>query len=337
MIRKFLCWVLPSIALIPHILHSFEGNRQCSIRVFIREDFMGEHEFSERIKLACENLHWRLDVVDIFQKQEEIREYDWSLTMVPGKKEAEDLSDYLILFSPEHHYFKNDGHLKKQYQNYAGYLTTYQNTDLLLYDLLQKDRLYPGRWYPTVQFKPYVKVNPTRLFYLLCGWGQRKTSKKYQTLLEYLAAENYTNFYGADQLGYTYGAAYRGSIPFDGASVLQKISEMGICLILHSDVHLKHGIPSGRIFEAAAASAVIISDLNQFVIDNFGDSALYIDQNLSARQIFLQIDSHMKWIRENREEALEMARKAHQIFEERFLLENQLLDFDRYHRATKQE
>ncbi len=324
------------MALLPHILLCLEGNRQCSIRLFIREDFIGEHEFSERIKMACENLEWHLDVVDIFHEQQELQEYDWSLTMVPGKKEAEDRSDYLVLFAPEHHYFSKDGHLTKQYQNYAGYLTTYANTNLLLSDIVQADRLYPGRWYPTVQFQPYVEVNPTRLFYLLCGWGHRKTGKKYQTLLAYLAAQDYTHFYGSGKLGSPYGDAYHGPIPFDGASVLQKISEMGICLILHSDIHLKHGIPSGRIFEAAASSAVIISDLNQFVVDHFGNSVLYIDQNLSARQMFLQIDSHVKWIKEHRGEALEMARRAHQIFEERFLLENQLLDFDLYHQARNQ-
>ena len=104
--------------------------------------------------------------------------------------------------------------------------------------------------------------------------------------------------------------------------------------MLHSESHHKYKIPSGRIFEAVAASAVVITDRNPFVMEHFGDSLLYIDQTLSGDEMFNQIDAHVMWIQNHPEEALEMAKRAHQIFEEKFLLEQQLLQFDEFHRSS---
>jgi hypothetical protein len=305
-----------------------------SICLIIREDFRGEQEFAERIKIACKNLNWKVTIVNFSAFVDLDPHYDWILTLVPGKESISKENDYLILFDPVHHFF-NMGRLKKEYLDYAGYLTTYSNTDLLLKDVKYQNRVYHKRWYPSVQYRPYQTVNPTRLFYFIGHWGNRRDDIKYQKLQHELAKRDYTNLYGKPAFGITYGPAFKGPIEFDGESVINLISELGVSLILHSETHRNNKIPSGRIFEAAAASAVIISDLNPFIIEHFGDSVLYIDQDLSGEEMFEQIDAFMIWIQTHPEEALLMAQRAHQIFEENFLLESQLLDFDMWHSARR--
>lgn len=294
-----------------------------SIGLITNKHFRGEREFAERIGLACKNLNWNVQIEDIESFRGFDQPCDWILTLVPHKSCTSN-NEYLVLFDPIHHFFQKDGQLDPKYFNFAGYLTTYE-------DRLFLNGVYPKRWYPTVHFVPYKKVKPDRLFYFLGHWGNRHDDAKYKTLQQKLGEKDYTNFFGSLDIGKNYLSAYRGAIKYDGETVLNKISEMGICLILHSNVHIQHKIPSGRIFEAAAASAVIISDLNPFVREHFGDSVLYIDQE--ADDIFEQIDAHMNWILEHPKEALEMARRSHEIFEKNFLLENQLLHFNAFHRA----
>jgi spore maturation protein CgeB len=80
--------------------------------------------------------------------------------------------------------------------------------------------------------------------------------------------------------------------------------------------------PSARIFEAAAASSVIISDELPFTQKHFGDSVLYVDTTQSAEEMFRTIDGHVKWILSHPQEAQELARRSHQIFCEKFALED---------------
>ncbi len=116
-----------------------------------------------------------------------------------------------------------------------------------------------------------------------------------------------------------------GPIPFDGSSVIDVLQQYGIVLILHSDIHNAEGIPSSRIFEAAAASTVIISDKNPFVEKHFKDSVFYIDTSLSMEEICCQILEHLENIYTNPKKAQMMAKIAHQIFSNNFEMSNQLL------------
>src|SRR5262245_34382122 len=52
---------------------------------------------------------------------------------------------------------------------------------------------------------------------------------------------------------------FAGSLPFDGRSIVEAINRCGIALSLQTPDHRAEGIPSMRLFEAAAAGAVIIS------------------------------------------------------------------------------
>lgn len=294
----------------------------------------GENEASKRLLKACERLHWQAKEMGTHPDEMEV--YDFSLTSTTdcGRKNDKAKNNYLILYHPQHHFFDANGHLREEYRNYDGYLATYEDLTLLKEDLASLNkRVYPKPWYPTVQYRPYCRVIPTRLFYFLAGWGLRFHGDKYKRLNNHLVRKHYTRFFGMSSYGLE-GRVFQGSIPFDGESAVNIISQMGVCLVLHSNDHIQHSIPSGRIFEAAAASAVIISDRNPFVSKHFGDSVLYIDETLSADEMFAQIDAHMAWILSHPEAALAMAKRSYEVYEKNFMLENQLLDFDRFHQAS---
>lgn len=307
------------------------SEKKRSIGIIVHEKWRGEREFAERVRVACERLNWTAKIYFAQNFKDKKHVHDWFLTLVPIKNCCERHNNYLVLFSPELLLFDKTGHLRKDYKNYTGYLSAYANTELLLEDLGGDNQLlYPKPWYPTVQHRDYQRIDPKFLFYSVGQWGNRVKDKKYQIMEEQLSEKDYAKFFGNPLYGKKYGPAFQGPIPFDGVSVLNRITEQGVCLVLHSDIHLNHGMPSGRIFEAASASAVIISDLHPFVLEHFGDSVLYVDQELSGEELFEQIDGHMEWIRNHQEEALQMAESAHQVFEEHFVLENQLLDFNRF-------
>jgi hypothetical protein len=56
-------------------------------------------------------------------------------------------------------------------------------------------------------------------------------------------------------------------------------------------------------------------------VENFGDCVLYVDVFQPVEEIFRQIDGHMRWIHENPEAAMDLARRAHAIFMEKFTME----------------
>lgn len=83
----------------------------------------------------------------------------------------------------------------------------------------------------------------------------------------------------------------------------------GVTLILHAPDHFLGQTPTGRIFEACAASTVIISDRHPFLEKHFSNSILYIDQEKPSEELYLQIDAHMRWIQKHPVEANLLAKK----------------------------
>ena len=124
-------------------------------------------------------------------------------------------------------------------------------------------------------------------------------------------------------------------MPFDDSIYFEAVRNSGIVLVVHSKEHYNSNFPTGRIFEAVASSAIVVSDDMKFVKDHFGDNILYYDPSASPEEIFLQIDNHMKWIKANPEKAREMARNANKILQEKFALENILLNIEKMHNRIK--
>jgi WD40 repeat protein len=300
------------------------------IAVLTRPDYQGEYSFAHRIKAACSNLNWKADILEIrhFNRLKR-NKYDFVINLVPGTPKLRRSTSYLAIFHPVHHYFTPHGSIKTLYSDYDGYLLSYspKRDEKIFWD----QKLPYISWYPTVQEREYRKVNPTHLFYLACLWGDRFKGPKMQQLLRLLDQEPYMRVYGNKLITQFCPQRYCSTLPFDADSVCEAASQAGVTLVLHSQDHNVYGLPSGRIFEAAAASTVIICDDNAFVKTHFGDSVLYINTNENIESICRQIQSHMNWIQLNKAEALDKARRAHAIYKNHFLLETQILRLGEFH------
>lgn len=176
--------------------------------------------------------------------------------------------------------------------------------------------------YPTHQDLGFDEPTFKDIFY--CGFLQydsRRGKGDQMKALMKLSEMDLLSVYGTEKDWELVGRSYRGLLPFEADSVYQAIQDSGIALVLHSDVHYKAGIPTARIFEAAAAGAAIIADKHPFVIKNFGESVFYIDRQADYKKITMQILQHIDRIRKNPDQTRLMAKKANQIFREKFSLD----------------
>jgi len=222
-----------------------------------------------------------------------------------------------------------DSYMRKALSVADGVLITAKEIALLESYANKIDRDFMAlRFYPTPQQTDYNSFNPQKLFATGSTWDKLRRSDKYQEFLKKLVATGRIEFYG--HYSKNFGNAYKGFIS-NARDIVPAIHECGIYLLLHSSFHLKTNTPSGRIFEAAAAGALIISDQNQFVIDNFGDNVLYFDQTQNSDIIAKQIEDHLNWIKANPEKAKNMAENTHKIFLQKFTMETQLTKLAKMH------
>jgi hypothetical protein len=304
------------------------------IGILIRDDYKGEISFAYRIKSACKNIHWEADVIDIQNPGEHAKKnYDFVINLVPGNYKHSNCKNYLAIFHPKHHYFNKKKFLKAHYRSYDGYLLTYTpgadgNGKK---DFANSDRFPYLQWYPTVQKQEYRVTDPAYLFHICSTWGNRYVDAKFRHLLSLLDKDPHTRLYGSPKVKPLYPRSYQGMIPFDDGSLYERAAQAGVSLVIHSSEHNAHGLPSGRIFEAAASSTVIICDQNSFVRNHFGETVLYINTDENSLSIYNQIQHHLEWIKANKSQALEKAQKAHAIYLEKFLLEDQLLRLGEFH------
>lgn len=229
------------------------------------------------------------------------------------------------------------------------------NDDYLIYDfggmsnhlrgiLLNKPRTIEGASQLTASFPESKILSPKlddpKLFY--CGMNWEKVvsnSNRHEGLFKLLDQTGKVKFFGPDKVAAWGGLrpwegyqCYQYSIPFDGFSILKEINDCGICLVLSSDIHRRAGAATNRTYEACAAGAVIISDDNEFMQHYFKDAALFIEYNKNNPQdTFDQIMEKYQWIVEHKEEALALARRAQQIFQENFALDRQFLEIANRH------
>jgi len=187
--------------------------------------------------------------------------------------------------------------------------------------------------------RPYLEPRQTsasRLFYVGINW-ERITGEKgrHHDLLQQLDADDLISIYGPEELfgiapwrGF---ATYRGSIPFDGESVVARINEAGICLALSSKAHQVSGIMSNRLFEALAAGAVVIANPHPFIDKYFADVAYVVDDRDPVEDVVAQIRDLVHRIRANPDEARARARLGQQRLAEAFSLEDCLENLFKVH------
>jgi hypothetical protein len=118
---------------------------------------------------------------------------------------------------------------------------------------------------------------------------------------------------------------YEGEIPFDGGeATVQTINRYGVALAISSVRHQTSQILTNRIYESAAAGAVIIADRGGFIEKHFGDAVLQVDNSGDETATYRQIKAALQWIKENPVKAYEMAARSQDIYLEKFTLEKNL-------------
>ncbi len=174
-------------------------------------------------------------------------------------------------------------------------------------------------------------AEPKSLMWMSGGWDKFRSSKTYKKFIKMLGNTTplkvYGHYYAASFLQ---PGIYDGYIP-SSLDVFNTIRKHGIYLLSHSQQHINAIIPTLRVFEATAANAVIISDKHPFVIEHFGDSILYFDQNADSISMYNQVKSHIDWIKNNPKEAKLKATQAHQIFLDKFTLDQDLVRIAKMH------
>lgn len=170
-------------------------------------------------------------------------------------------------------------------------------------------------------------LSSPRLMYVGSNWD----GDRYKDLFLGLERKGTIEIYG-NPAGWTYlDSAYRGSLPFDGSSVLKALSQAGVGLCLHRPEHTQAGVPSMRIFEIIAAGAIAICGEHAFIRANFADTVLYLNPDSDAAAQVAQITAHLAWIQSHPKAALEMTHAAHKIFIEKFALETLLKNLQAQH------
>ena len=168
-----------------------------------------------------------------------------------------------------------------------------------------------------------------RLFYIGINWeritGQRG---RHHDLLERLDKSNLIDIYGPEEFhgvepweGF---ANYRGSIPFDGYSILAEINKAGVCLAFSSEAHQKSGIMSSRLFEGLAAGAAIIANPHPIIDRFFADCVYVVDDSKEPLEMVREVVAVLTEIRRDPTEALRRARLGQERLKETFALERSL-------------
>lgn len=300
-----------------------------TILVVLDKKFCGEYSFANKVKLASKNLGWHADIIDYSElKSISTKSYDFALCLTPGDFQHITCPKYLTLFLPDRNYFDDVGEFASSYNNFDGYLMSfdpqnYPNLNKFFIELKKKPYLF---WLPTSCTTNCEAKSFNKLFWIEARWGDRVSEKKYKKLFSIITKASIVD---------AWGPTYKKLIPFEGDEVFKKMSQDGISLVIHSDIHKSFGIPTGRIFEAMAVGNMIICDQHPFVMNVLNDNALYVDFSQNIDKIENQIFHHLKWIKNNPELAQIKARNSHKIFQEHYTLENQLKELDKLNKHLK--
>lgn len=218
----------------------------------------------------------------------------------------------------------------KHLNNYNAYLDlyTYVNNkeNILLRNLIGNKPILTG--YIANNYHEFEEIKPNHALISGSLWGCGRNSLKFILSLQNLAKDALLRAQGNGifaSLGSSYDGLLETDNAYDAEEELRKsILKAGIYLIVHNSEHSDEHIPTSRISEAASNSVLAISDMHPFIIENFGDSVLYFDMNSNEETIYKTIKGHIEFAKNNPEKALEMKKKAHKIFAEKFSMEVQL-------------
>ncbi len=179
---------------------------------------------------------------------------------------------------------------------------------------------------PATTFEPHPADLPYELVYVGVHWD----GKRHAGLLEQLHASGDIALYGPAGNWRGYDGSHRGEVPYDGVSMQAVLARHGIALCVHKDDHRAADTPSMRLFEAAAAGCLIITDEIPFARRVLGDSVFHLDLKRPAEVNAARVREIIAFANANRAEAEAMARRSHDILRRDFSLEtavDQCCDF----------
>jgi len=285
---------------------------------------VAETEFSERIRKAACHLGWEATEVG---SSVEINQFtpDFVLALHFRTPKLTKFPTYGSMVTPPS-FFAEDSGFIKNILSYDGYLCSSEKIRSWLRDILyaRQKTCFAAPWYTSSHIVPYSppQMVAPRLLYAGTNWD----GPRFGELFAKLDAEPYVDIYGPPAAWSHTKHSHRGTLPFDGVSILNALNRAGVGLCLHRREHCDSATPSSRIFEIAASGAVAICQEHPFIRDAFQDSVLYLERTDDPVRLTLQISQYMQWISQNPEDALKLSRRAYDIFSRHYSLEKLLTD-----------
>ncbi len=166
-------------------------------------------------------------------------------------------------------------------------------------------------------------------FYCGINWEKMSGKKgRHDEVLKALDRAGKLDVYGPEELqgikvweGFR---GYKGSLPFDGRTVIKRIAQAGACLVFSSDAHKSADIMSNRLFEALAGGAVVIGDEHPFIPKAIGDNYICIPSSLPAEERARLITDALARFEADPAAARELATRAQAHFLNSFHLSAQI-------------
>ncbi|SHF19263.1 phosphoglycerol transferase [Kaistia soli DSM 19436] len=171
---------------------------------------------------------------------------------------------------------------------------------------------------PATDFVPRPDGHAYELVYVGVHWD----GKRHSGLLEQLHASGDIALYGPAGNWRGYEGSFRGEVPYDGISMQAALARHGIALCVHKDDHRAADTPSMRLFEAAAAGCLIITDEIPFAGRVLGDSVFRLDLTQAPEINAARVREIIAFANADPAAAGAMARRSHDILKRDFSLED---------------
>jgi len=314
------------------------------MRIAIHNSFLGqkfaETELVRRIIIAAQNLGWEAIEIEVAQEID-LYKPDFVLVTHFNTLKLSQFPTYGCMWNPPV-FFDRYEEFTREYNNfdkitekhanifsYDAYLSSSTKFDDWLIKQTEQTakKYFIAPFFTSSNQSDYIPPNleEPQLVYIGSNWDGSRFKKLFKKLHTY----DFMQVYGSkwDYLK----KSYKGSLPFDGISVLNTLRNAGVGLCLHRPEHREAEMPSMRIFEIVASGAIAICSEHQFIRDAFENSVLYIDAGINPLEQAKQIVRHMEWIRNHPQEALKMSKQAHDIFLEKYTLEKLMLGIIPHH------
>lgn len=319
-------------------IQDYFTNSTCRKHIAIYDTFNGiknaEYELIQRFGIACKKINVGLLMIrnnNIIQNPElfgvDIDEIDMSkiccvISLHPLSNKTSKHFTIMTLWNPIKF------HASESWRNVFtmdGYVSSYSDN---IDNFVKSNTTKPFLGYMnTTLCDPIMNFTfgDYKCFYVGINWDKVSLNrKKVNDLVKKMNDMEIISIYGPnrDKCWDNY-KTYMGEIDFDGKSVVYKIHECGICLVLSSENHIEDSVCSNRLFEGLAAGVPIISDKNPFIQKWFGDNIFYID-NDDIEKASEKICEYITFFKENPEKTLEKMKNCREIFLTHFLLDTQL-------------